>query len=185
MPKAPASAPRRPSVRQIAPRLMPWSFGWRAMAGTAQPSPPCANAYPVAAGHERVNDRPPVHAAGIATIGKVARYVESRAPQAPQPSGAVRPDAVYQHFSVGPPQIEQRGAPPFTPAGFSYLEERTSRRFIVPKLVVSMASKEREIYHSANGDRWFLCREGVACLSSIAPTNRPEASSHPLSSVTF
>ena len=24
----------------------------------------------------------------------------------------------------------------------------------------SMASKEREIYYSANGDRWFLCREG-------------------------
>jgi len=23
-----------------------------------------------------------------------------------------------------------------------------------------MASKEREIYYSANGDRWFLCREG-------------------------
>ena len=23
-----------------------------------------------------------------------------------------------------------------------------------------MARKEREIYHSANGDRWFLCREG-------------------------
>ena len=24
-----------------------------------------------------------------------------------------------------------------------------------------MASKEREIYYSANGDRWILCREGA------------------------
>lgn len=26
-------------------------------------------------------------------------------------------------------------------------------------MVPDMTSKQREIYHSANGDRWFLCRE--------------------------
>ena len=41
-------------------------------------------------------------------------------------------------------------------------EERTLPRSIVLLGVwcANMTSKEREIYSSANGDRWILCREG-------------------------
>jgi hypothetical protein len=48
-----------------------------------------------------------------------------------------------------------------------------------------MTSKEREIYSSANGDRWILCREGDHVFVLHRANESSGASSHRLSLGTF